>query len=518
MSTRKRTDGEAPTQQGYASSAEHGRGLLANLVAMRCEALDSAADKELVFALQYVSHQPGGLARFAEELIAWHPEQIATPSMQRLGFNPGQVYRAEQVREVRGEIPHGRDRFLLKGEFAEYDPIQCEPEIIEYEELGTGRKDRRFNSKVLEAKMAANVHPSCYPAEDFVRACRDAVCDHLASRLEKMCLDPATKIEGRWYFPNLIPVMRAHFARRTDEIAKGLADTITKRQVFEALDYSLAADGITFIEGLARTGKTYSLKAWCEQRPGAARYIQVPPTNDDLSFYRRIAEALGVSSGLSMKSTQLRDRVERTARSAKLVLVFDEAHAILSQDYRCRRRPTRIAWLMNELVNYGVPVVLCATPQFMEDKVRIQERTGWAWEQFDGRIGHFTALERILAFEELLAVARVHLPDVEEEALFGVAKYAQASSSYVGGIEHVVKRARYLAQKEGRSNVTTRDVTEAIKARLSLDMRGKVASPLIKEGGTARLSDQPQENLDRAMQPGQAAKPGNRPKADLQVC
>lgn len=482
MTTRKRSEGKPPSQQGYASSAEFDRGLLANLVAMRCELLEAAADRELIFALQHASHQSGGLRKFAQTLIQENPLQVVTPTMQRIGFKAGQFYSACQVREVRWEIPDGEERFLLKGEFEWFEWEEGDQEFIEVEHFPGGGPYKEPNPKFVAAKAKADARPSRYAGEDFVRACGNAARNELSDFLEKLCLDPAQSVEGRWYFPNLIETLRGHFVRRAEAVAARVAETAVTRQVFEALDYSLAADGITLINGLARTGKTYAIKAWCDQRPGLARYVQVPPTADDGSFFRRIAEALGGSSSLSMKSVQLRERVEITARAAGLALVFDEAHYLISQDYRCRKRPTRIAWIMNELVNYGVPVVLCTTPQFLTDKTRIQDRTGWAWEQFDGRIGHYAALDEILSMEDLKAVARVHLPELDEDGIHGVATYAQASSSYVAGIEHIAKRARYNAQKANRTKLTSKDIVAAISARSPLDLARRAPSSQPDQG------------------------------------
>lgn len=474
MTTRKRSEGKPPSQQGYASSAEFDRGLLANLVAMRCELLEAAADRELIFAIQHASHQPGGLRKLACLLIESYPDQVATLAMQRMGMKSGQVYNASQVREVRGDIPDGEDRFLLKGELSWMEWTDGDDETVYSQDLATGRTEIVPNPRLVEARANAAKRPASYPAEEFARACQFAAREQLAGWLEELCLNPARPSEGRWFFPNLIQTLRAHFQKRAEAVSQRLAETAITRQVFAALDYSLAGDGITLINGLARTGKTYAIKAWCEQRPGLARYVQVPPTADDGSFFRRIAEALGVSTALSMKSVQLRERVECTARSAKLAIVLDEGHYLVSQDYRCRKRPTRIAWIMNELVNYGVPVVICTTPQFQTDKAKVQDRTGWAWEQFDGRIGHYAALDEILCLDDLKAVARIHLPELDSDGILGVATYAQASSSYVAGIEHVAKRARYTASQAGRERVTSKDIFMAIKARSSLDLNRTV--------------------------------------------
>lgn len=470
MTTRKRAEGKPPSQQGYASSAEFERGLLANLVAMRCEVLESASDRELIFALQYASHQPGGLRKLACQLIESYPDQVATLAMQRIGMKPRQSYNASEVCEVRREIPDGEDRFLLKGEFSWLEWTEGDEETVYAENKETGGMKIVPHPRIVEARANAAKRPAAYPADSFVSVCQGAAREQLAGWIEELCLNPARPLEGRWYFPNLIQTLRAHFEKRAAQVSQRLAETAITCQVFEALDYSLAGDGITLINGLARTGKTYAIKAWCEQRPGLARYVQVPPTADDGSFFRRIAEALGVSTALSMKSVQLRERVECTARSAKLAIVLDEGHYLVSQDYRCRKRPTRIAWIMNELVNYGVPVVICTTPQFQTDKAKVQDRTGWAWEQFDGRIGHYAALDEILSLDDLKAVVRIHLPELDNDGILGVATYAQASSSYVAGIEHVAKRARYTASQAGREKVTSKDIVTAIKARGSLDL------------------------------------------------
>ncbi len=494
--TRKRADSQVPTQQGYSSSAQHERGLLANLVALRCDLVDSAADRELLFALQHASHQPGGLVKLAGTLIADHPDQLATPAMQRFGFRPGQIYDAGQVREVRAEIPGGGDRYLLKGELWDFDSVQIEREMVEVEDLDTGRTRLEYNPRVLSAKAEAQKHPATYEAAQFAHVCRETAREHLASRLERICLDPAAAIEGRWYFPNLITTLRLHFQKSAESVRARIAETAITRQVFEALDYSLAGDGITLIEGLAR-------------------YVQVPPTNDDISFFRRIAEAFGVSSGLSMKGIQLRERVERTARAAKLAIVFDEAHYLLSQDYRCRKRPSRIAWVMNELINYGVPVAICTTPQFIADKARIQERTGWAWEQFDGRIGHLAALDQILSLDDLKAVARIHLPEASGDAVLGAAMYAQKSTSYVAGIEHVAKRARYCAQRAGRMKVSTEDVVEAIKGRLPLDLNSRATAA---KPESRRPASRVSKDLGRATSPDRNESIASGRAAALQVC
>ena len=60
-STRRAKEGSPFRQERYCSSPEFERGLMAHLVAKRCDCLASSGDEELIFFLQFLSHQEGGL-------------------------------------------------------------------------------------------------------------------------------------------------------------------------------------------------------------------------------------------------------------------------------------------------------------------------------------------------------------------------------------------------------------------------------------------------------------------------
>ncbi len=70
-STRRAAAGAAFRQERFASSLGHG--LLANLVALRCESLEPH-DKPAIWFLQWESWQLGGLLRLAEDMIRAMPE------------------------------------------------------------------------------------------------------------------------------------------------------------------------------------------------------------------------------------------------------------------------------------------------------------------------------------------------------------------------------------------------------------------------------------------------------------
>ena len=119
---------------------------------------------------------------------------------------------------------------------------------------------------------------------------------------------------------------------------------------------------------------------------------------------------------------------------------------------------------MTALANYKVPVCLIATPQFTADQKAVERKTGWASEQFIGRITHYERLPEGLAEAELKEIAQSLLPGVKDtRCAEALACYAQSSKRYVAGIEAAVKRARYYARKSGRETVNFKDIAEALK-------------------------------------------------------
>jgi hypothetical protein len=75
-STRRASEGSPFRQERFASAAEFERGLMANLVAKRCGLLERPEHKRLIWFLQFLSHQEGGLKRVIQELRAKFQKRI----------------------------------------------------------------------------------------------------------------------------------------------------------------------------------------------------------------------------------------------------------------------------------------------------------------------------------------------------------------------------------------------------------------------------------------------------------
>lgn len=444
--TRKAEPGKPLRQERWASSEEFERGLLGNLVARRCSALDDREGRKLVYLLQSLSHREGGVERVAEDLLAAFPDRIGTASMHRFGMKPGQVYSASQVKAIRREIDLDRDTHL------EW-PLRGERERFGIEDL------LGWDNESIEDNA-----PESYPAEEFIMVCQ-ASARGLAGHLEEFCLNPAVKAQAGWpwYFPALFESLREYQTALAEKERACTVVTEIGAQIYDTLDYALETKCLVLIEGLARMGKTFAAKAWCNERPGRARYVQVPSTNDDVGFFRAIAKALGVSCGRSWKAVQLRQRIEDTLQTGDLILVMDEAHYLWPVSDCRHALPGRINWVMTALVNQGVPVALVTTPQFIATQKAVEKRTHWTSEQFIGRIGHYLPLPKSLGEDDLSKVTKALLPAGDAKSIEILVRYAQSSAKYLAGIETAVRRARYLAKKENRERAERADIKRAIQ-------------------------------------------------------
>lgn len=476
-STRHADEGTQFRQEKFCSSSEFHRGLMANLVAKRCEVLPDAADRELIWWLQWMSHQDGGMDALANELMHRYPERNATPSMVRYGMKAGQVYKAEQVKAIRSEMA-SQSSFWLRGE---------------RDALG------------FEAGEGA---PTSYAASEFIGECRYAAERNLSQHLMELCLDPAFDLSAvgsgenqysmqargiraasPWYFPSLVTTLRELKERQAETSRTHTVVTALGQQVWDTLDYCLESRRMVLIDGVARTGKTFAAESWCKLRPGRARYVQVPSSADEIGFYRAIARSVGVSINLNSKAQQLRDRIEDVLHTGALMLCLDEAHWLWPQSTYRDALPSRVTWIMTALVNQRVPVALVTTPQFLRSQKALVKRSCWTDEQFTGRIGHYEKLPSVLSDDDLAAVARAFLPEGDARSIVYLVQYAQASAKYLAGIESVVSRARFIVKREGRSTVVTKDIRRAIKESvMPSDARFAKAMEAPARSGKRRIS------------------------------
>lgn len=491
MTTRRAKNNSVLHQARYSSSPDFSRGLLANLVAKRCTLLDSAEDRELIWFLQYISHQEGSLAAVAQRIIKDHPDQIQTVEMAQMNLKRGKICNAPDVRKLRDGMGEPSS-FILKGEVMVSGINECVPVDREYpcpQGLLDGEPMPGF---WREQRAKSETFPSSYRSDAFFTACIAAAQSNLERQLCELCLNPESSLSaGPWYFPRLIEILQALKQRYADERHGGLTVTSLGKKVHETLEYTAYSRGLTLMEGEARTGKSFAARTWCEQRPGQARFIEVPPGNDETGFFQAIARGIGLGSFQAYKANEIRARVESVLLTGNLMLVMDEAQRLWPQ---CNIRygyPSRMIWIMT-WANAGVPIAMVSTPQFMQSQKAI-ERKGWNSAQLTGRISHYEPLPAELSTADLESVARTILPEASETVLQKLATYAQTSSRYLAAIDAIAKRARFLAMRDGRSSAETEDVRRALQesvipadSKLKLAL-ASVAAPGRGRGGAQEL-------------------------------
>jgi AAA domain-containing protein len=451
--TRHAPEGSPLRQERYCSSPAYGRGLMANLVAQRCSVLKSSEDRAVIWFVQILSGTEAGLDGLAAELLKRNPDKICTRSMREFGFKPGQKYNADQVRKVRSEL-HFATESMAVVEF----PIDGDEREVGMEDL----LDSMYQPPGGHDLRTGRRYPTSYPASVFVEACHRGAAKRLAGDLEELCLNPAAGLSGLWYFQDIDTALRDYRSAWIADHRSELVVTDLGARVEDTLNYALVSKGMVLIHGYARTGKTFSAKKWCALHPGIARFVEVPPGASDIGFFRAFAESLGVSINLNSKAHQLRDRIESVLFTGQQMVVLDESHRLWPESNYRDALPFRLSWIMM-LANRGISVALITTQQFFKAQRRAEQRTGWASDQFQGRLLHTEALPDSLSKSDLQAVAIALLPEGDTKSIELLVTYAQASAKYLAGIEAVVKRARYQAAKEGRSRVSRSDIQQAIK-------------------------------------------------------
>lgn len=456
-STRKAKDDSVFQQARFASSPDFERGLIANLVARRCTVLNEKADRELIWFIQYLSHQPGGIAALANDLIKKYPAMLQTLSMVQAGIERAGMCNTDSVRKIRGELPgEYADRFLLKGE-----TLDSHRGII-FAKAARNEWERSEDGLDPEELAAVNQQPESYTAVLFFDICRVHAERELEKYLLEMCLNPAVNLDsGPWYFAGLANALREHRKDYIKAKATGTFTTAFGQKISDVLDYTAYIRGLTLVEGDARFGKSHSALAWCDRHPGITRLVEVPTGNDDASFYRSLARGLGLGNFTNYKVVQIRERVESVLLTGDIVLVLDEAHQLWPQRNLREGFPGRVAWVMT-MANAGVPICMIATPQFTRSQKAIEQK-GWNSAQLIGRISHYEQLPSDLTSDDLIGVARVFLPEANPDSLRALAIYARTSARYLAAIKAISDRSRYIAIQSGRSITTTDDIVAAMQ-------------------------------------------------------
>ncbi len=289
-------------------------------------------------------------------------------------------------------------------------------------------------------------------------------------------------------FATKILIYRAHRKARRNRLSPGR--TKWKPPVAadrQPLNRALASRRMIVIEGPAGCGKTNSADAWCSAHLGEARFVTLSGITHRTGFFQRIATALGIAT-CQRKSSELQAKIESFFHRTKLMLVIDESHNLWPPAERVYTSPELIDWVDTALVNSGVPVALICTDQFAKRKTRVEKQTGWTSEQFIHRAYRYHKLDtEKLTEKDVRAVTRNLLSmrwnetadawvydatvKLEAEAVDLISAYAFPHALPLPSVRSIIEEARFLAHDgKGRDIVFLSDVANAVDSQQCSDL------------------------------------------------
>jgi hypothetical protein len=418
---------------------------VAKCLAWRRENLGDKCAPGLVQAMWFVqamSGQPGGMEALARRLLEASPEWF------------------EKVRHPVGHVSD-EDRFLSVCLLDEW-PRRPEPRQKEAEMLGD---------------------------------CAWRLARHLPAWL-------CDVKESERPFAGLAEAVCAYAERHAAEVARSLPETEVRRQVWRELEFARTAPAAVPIVGDSRIGKSTGLTSYCRAWPGRARLVTVPERGDERVWLEAHCEAFGLDFSPGSKLADLRWQVEFIVHRGGLLLFYDEAHYLIPHSRV--RTPRRLNWIREHIIDRGLGTAFLATPQsYRQTLTAYADETGYNLEQWDARVGRPVVLPDKLSREDMLRVARYHFPDAGEALTAGICARAMASKQYLGGMERIAKRARFLAAERGDS-ISQADVQAAAQ------WAGIEVKPLLPLRVAETLP--PPEKLARGSVRGPSAEPLQVPR------
>jgi hypothetical protein len=285
-----------------------------------------------------------------------------------------------------------------------------------------------------------------------------------------------------WAFKDLQGTLKEFLSRHAAETQKKVvAATAVVEKVFDALDFAWEEGVMVMIEGDPRHGKTEAINAYCAMYPGRARLVTIPSESTDLDFFMAIAEALQIPmEGPSCNVGDLRRRIDHVLKKARLMLIFDEFHFAIPQQYSATTAPKRMNWIRTRVCDRGLPTALLITPQSFDEAFRkFARKTRHRFDQFFGRTARF-ALPATLSRSDVIAVAEKHFPEIDRDYLGLIAGRAmqcqpgadpagRIQPGFLHGIKVTASRARHLAKRAGRpGSITEEDVMRAMDEQMPI--------------------------------------------------
>jgi energy-coupling factor transporter ATP-binding protein EcfA2 len=448
------------------------RGVSAIAVAAKAAMIQTPAKRELMFFLQAMSMKPGGFHKLMADVLKAFPGRLGTSAMHSDGIKPGKVFSEKAASDIRDELAS-----LYENDSE--SRLQLFANRLLSDDLEDDARERR---RTYPAEVRT--------AEYFLDWCRRKFEEEIPQMLVRLCVDPKLEIHtdnaanqlDRANIEENCPEIGPHEFRcasvsmfrdftgalfefqkryaksiREDFILTGIAKT-----VFEQLDFCLKTGQTVVIEGKEGIGKSEAVQAWAEMHLGRARMVRLTSITNRSTFFRAIAEALGIGASFARTANEIQNRVEKVLQSSRIMLVIDEAHAMISGSKHVTTRPELVDWIYTALQNYRVPCALVATPQFSLLMSHAEKQTGWNSWQFKRRVKRFVQLPERQTAEDLAAVVAKLLPGASKAIIQYIVCYAGMRAHQMDGVVDVIREAKLFAEADGRTDITFEEAKRAV--------------------------------------------------------
>jgi hypothetical protein len=456
---------------------------------------------ELLCWIEWMSqpdNYPGGLRKFAKDLIAESPDLLGSPTM----------------------LKHRQERYSDDLLFAIYEEVA----------RSWPYKEGRKTIAVPDTGFDAQEEICRVTRSELVDCCREAALEDLAGYLRVLCERPAVGItrapglcygkggQAPWYFAAIGEALLRFQCEWKARRAAQVAETEISRLVFHWLRKARVTRRSLTISGGTRFGKTEAVKAWCEMHAGQARIVKTPPGNTEGELLTKIADAIGLSRDGAKTLGELRTQIEYVLKATGLVLVFEEAQGLFPSKFTRNTAPARLNFVRIALMNDAkTPCVFVATPQSLNGaRDRYLKATGFALQQLDGRMLKTVELPEKISREDLEAIAQFHFDGMPEGFASHVAALASATQrNYLSDVSTIADLTRSNAEDAGRSEPTVEDLEAAIADVLPRAKKTKAPAVPIAAAVEAEADAEPQQPPRRRVA-ASAPEAAPRPTFDIE--
>ncbi|MFZ4777166.1 MAG: AAA family ATPase [Terrimicrobiaceae bacterium] len=333
-------------------------------------------------------------------------------------------------------------------------------------------------------------------ADGLHEICIDSAKENLSDFLHDVCTNSETRpldsdgLASRschrlWYFPRLWECLFDFMDHHTETAGGRFAETSITREIFHWLRTAQdTRKGVMFL-GHSRFGKSHAIRAYARMHPWSVRLVECPSSGSESDLLREICRALGIRfKSATPPMHEQRTAIDKVIRSARFLLIFDEAQMLYPQNGSRRTAPPRLNYVRRQIMDIGIPTAFIATIQsWRHVEQNYLKFSGFAQEQFEGRlILSPIHLPSELSEAEMLEVARVHLPELDSDYLmFLVAPIRACKGDHLSYIENIALISRRYASQRGISVPQLEDLKKAISDVLGCFQAPEQANPAIRE-------------------------------------